>query len=56
VDSAGSGWDPVVVSCELCYVLSVIYKGGELLDQLRDNQFLEKGSVSDIPLLEVTVF
>jgi hypothetical protein len=29
-------------------ILSIPQKGGELLDQLRDNQFLQKGSVSEV--------
>jgi hypothetical protein len=44
VDSSGSGWGSVMGYCEHGSEPLGSVKGGELLDQLRDNQLLIKDS------------
>jgi hypothetical protein len=46
LNSAGSGQNPVVGSCEHGNEPSSSIKGGEFLDELSDSQFLKKDSVA----------
>jgi hypothetical protein len=46
IDSSGSGWGPVAVTCEESNEPTGSIKGGGFIDQLSDYQFLKKYSVS----------